>query len=166
MALDRGDKCIYRLLSAIEPIIVHKLLLVVLHDHDLFAAAKVDQLERLEVGVGQVLQEDGTLLGGRCSVPQFEVLHLSTSLAELIGHIQPSATDLLWHSVAPECLENEPFAVFSLVSDLLDGPLIHCVCVPATVDLEAVKTGVKWDGLGDGVEQLVDRFRGAAPEEF
>ena len=94
------------------------------------------------------------------------MLHLKTCLAKLACKVEPSASNLLWHSVTPESLENELLTVFCLVGKLLNGPLIHCVSVPATIDLEAVKTRFVWNGLTNLVEQLIDRFSGAAPEEL
>lgn len=49
LSLDRGDESIYRLLPAIEPVIIHKLLLVVFHDLDLFAATEINECKRLEI---------------------------------------------------------------------------------------------------------------------
>lgn len=112
------------------------------------------------------MQEHGSLLCSRCCVSHLKMLHLKTCLAKLACKIEPSTANLLWHSVTPEGLEDELLTVFCLVGKLLNGPLIHCVCVPATIDLEAVKTGFVWNGLTNLVEQLIDCFCGAAPEEL
>ena len=84
------------------------------------------------------------------------MLEILTLLADQTRQLQPSITGFFWHPVFPKSFQDEGFDVLGLVSELLYWPLIHCVIVPAAIHLEAIETGVLWNGIGDLVQPLVD----------
>ena len=94
------------------------------------------------------------------------MLELLAGPADLPRQVQPSIAGVAWHSVLPESLQAEGLDVLGLVRELRDGPLIHCVVVPAAIHPEAIETGARRDSLGDLVQHLVDGLGRTCPEEL
>ena len=83
-------------------------------------------------------------------------LEILTLLTNHARQLQPSIAGLVWHSVAPKSLQEELLNVLGLVGELLDGPLIDRVVVPAAIHPEAIEAGALWNRIGDLVQHLID----------
>ena len=122
------------------------------------SAAQVDLLERDDVGFGQVAQKVFSLRSCCGCVLYREFLKKLALLANHARQLKPAITGFVWHSVAPKSFQDDSLNVYGLVGELLDGPLIDRVVVPAAVDSEAVKTRVLRNSICDLVQHLVERL--------
>ena len=124
----------------------------------MFPAAQVDLLERDDVGFGQVAQKGLSLLSCCGCVHYREFLKKLTLLANHARELKPAITGFVWHPVAPKSFQDESLNVYGLVGELLNGPLIDRVVVPAAINPEAFKTRVLRDSICYLVQHLVDRL--------